>query len=631
MNSILKFASTLIFLTTCINAQQNYSGPAVFHCNGSDGMMPSESLYVCNGQYSSCRTFLIFTAKFPYDTVVAIANFTSSDQAEMSQINNVTTFNVLPEGQEIIVPVNCSCSGKNYQASTTYQILPEETYFIIANKTFQGLSTCNALKFANTYPDTSLLPGQKLSVPLRCACPTAKQAAVGTNFLLTYSVGHDDTLSAVSKRFNISIMTICEANNFTDEYADIQPFTTILIPLPSEPSHSHTISRKYNVTTSPNLPPFVAQKNQSNRVLLIVGIAAGALCLLIMLLLVLLFLSQKKRAQVPQSRRRNAKMSCPQDLILEIARFDRALKAYKFSEIKKATRNFGPKNRIKHHEYHGTFKREVLVVKKRGGNLDHEYHGTFKREVLAVKKTSGNSDHEVKILYKINHFNIVKLHGFCQHKDDLYLVNENMANGSLREWLARRGSQDIKSWNQRIHIALDIANGLLYLHNFANPAYVHNGVTSSNVLLDGNLRAKIANFSLAREANYNASERVMGIKGYMAPECFDAGPVTPKVDVYAYGIVLLELITDKYPVFEQDGKERLLSTAIAAFMESPNVETELCHFLAPGLAEDTGIEHAIQVVKLSLSCLIQDPSDRPDMVEVVSILLKMQSMRHKPL
>lgn len=320
-----------------------------------------------------------------------------------------------------------------------------------------------------------MLPGQRLLVPLRCACPTAKQAVVGTKFLLTYTVGLGDTLHALSKRFNVSVTSIREANSFPDEFADIQPFTTILIPMPSEPSHSHAKSGKHESPPLP-LPPPVVLRSRSNRVRLIVGIAAGAFSLLVLLLLALLFLSRKKRAQVPQSRGWNAKVPSPQDLILEIAKLDRALKAYRFSEIKKATRDFGSKRRMK----------------------DHGYRGTFKREVLAVRKSSRNADHEMKILYKINHFNIVRLHGFCQHKDDLYLVYEYMANGSLREWLSRRGSQGVESWIQRVRIALDVANGLLYLHNFANPAYVHNDVTSSNVLLDSNLNVSMQVQSLPK-------------------------------------------------------------------------------------------------------------------------------------
>ncbi|KAL0360737.1 UNVERIFIED_CONTAM: protein LYK5 [Sesamum radiatum] len=611
MNWILKILTALLLFPPCINSQQNYSGNAVVDCNINDGRKPPESvLYTCNGQYSSCRAFLIFRAKFPYNTVPVIATFTSSDVAEIAKINKVTSFTVFQEGREVIVPVNCSCSGQYYQASTTYQVpLEQQTYFIIANSTFQGLTTCSSLIYANDYSEFSLLPGNKLLIPLRCACPTRGQTSAGTKFLLTYSIGLGDTLYTLSKRFNVSMKSIREANSFSDGFHLIYPFTTVLIPLPSEPSSSHTVSRSDHVTTSSSLPAPVDRKSRRNRVLSIAGIAAGALSLLILIVLVPTYLFHKKRNQVRESTGRNARVYSPQELILQLARFDRAVKVFKFSDIKKATGNFGTKNRIK-------------------GCL---YRGTFRREVLAVKKSNGSADSEVKLLYQINHLNIVKLHGFCEHKDNSYLVYEYMENGNLQEWLSRGGSEGEKSWNKRIRIALDVANGLLYLHSFTYPAYVHNDIRSSNILLNGNLRAKIANFSLAVKANFNCITRVVGSKGYMAPECLEAGPVTPKVDVFAFGVVLLELITDKYPVFLQDGRERLLSTTVAAIMQSQDAETELSHFIAPGLGENGGIEYAVQVVKLSLSCYRQDPADRPDMAEVVSTLLKVQFNIHKPL
>ncbi|KAK6115401.1 hypothetical protein DH2020_007670 [Rehmannia glutinosa] len=601
MNWILNILITLIFFSSWIKAQQKYSGNAVFDCKNTDDETAFHH-YTCNGKYPSCKAYLIFTAKFPYNTVPVISALTSSDQTETAKINNVTMFTVFPTGQEVIIPVNCSCSNQHYEAITTYQVPVErESYYTIANDTYQGLSTCDSIRRANIYSE----PGNKLRVPLRCACPTSEQAASGTKFLLTYTIGQGDTVYALSKRFNVSVTNMSEANGVSDEFPIIYPYTTILIPLPNEPSTSQTISRGYNTVNLSPLPPPVVVKNRSKSVLSTAGIAGGALSMIIFLLLVLVFLFRKKRTQVPQIRGRNANMSSPKDLILEIAKFDRTLKVFKFSEIKKATGNFGSKNRIKGCVYVGTFRKQVLAVKK---------------------KNCGNWENEVKMLHQINHINIVKLDGFCQHNDETYLVYEYMKNGSLQEWLSRRESKDvlIKSWNELIRIALDVANGLLYLHNFTNPGYVHNNITSSNILLDGNFRAKIANFSLATTPNCHVITRVAGSKGYMAPECLDAGPITPKVDVFAFGVILLELISGKCPVYEQDGRERLLSITIDDIMESHNAETELTHFIVPGLEGHGGIGFALQVVKLSLSCLRQDPADRPDMVEVVSVLLKLQ-------
>ena len=97
---------------------------------------------------------------------------------------------------------------------------------------------------------------------------------------------------------------------------------------------------------------------------------------------------------------------------------------------------------------------------------------------------------------------------------------------------------------------MDVANGLHYLHNFTDPPYVHKDISSSNVLLTRHLRTKIANFILARSAE--AEERVnsslrfgLGAKGYLAPEYIEFGLVMPEIDIYAFGVVLLELVTGK--------------------------------------------------------------------------------------
>ncbi|KAL2459095.1 LysM domain receptor-like kinase 4 [Forsythia ovata] len=608
MNLILNTLLTYILFTSSIKAQQKYSGNSVMSCNSSDEDAPYESfLYSCNGLNHSCRAFLTFTARYPYNSVPIIAALTSSNQYDVAQTNNITRFTVFPTDRQVIIPVDCSCLGLYYQANAVYQIpTAHETYFIIANNTYQGLSTCDTLKSANNYSQFDLVQGLELRVPLRCACPSRGQTADGSKYLLTYSVGWGDTLPSLSERFNVSMKKIIEANGFSDENPTLYPFTTILIPLHNEPFSSQSTPGDFNITTSP-LPGFSARKRKSKRVLSTAGIVAGGFSLLLVLILILIFLFHRRKICIQPCREsKKAMVFSPKDLIVEIASFDRALKVFKFPEIKKATRNFGSKSRIK-------------------GSV---YRGVFAGEVLAVKKRSGNASIEVNMLYKINHFNTVKLHGICEHDGYSYLVFEYMKNGSLREWLSTKVSKDAKCWNQRIRIALDVANGLLYLHNFTKPAYVHSNIKSSNILLDIKMRAKIANFSLARtsgtgEDTEEMTTQIVGTKGYMAPEYLETDPVTPKVDVFAFGMVLLELITGKYAVVH-GGSKKLISTAIASIMEGENTEAELSQFIEPGLGENGGIDYAIQVVKLSLSCLARDPADRPDMGEVVSSLLKIQ-------
>lgn len=138
---------------------------------------------------------------------------------------------------------------------------------------------------------------------------------------------------------------------------------------------------------------------------------------------------------------------------------------FEFEELKKATNNFSRRNRIKGSVFRGVFAGIVLAVKRMGTDVSKE----------------------VNILNKINHLNLVKLQGVCKHRGCFYLVSKYLMNGSLKEWLQKNSSGQAKSWTRKIQIALDVANGLHYLHSITNPAIVHKDVTSSNILLDRNL------------------------------------------------------------------------------------------------------------------------------------------------
>ncbi|KAJ6328213.1 hypothetical protein OIU77_009992 [Salix suchowensis] len=186
--------------------------------------------------------------------------------------------------------------------------------------------------------------------------------------------------------------------------------------------------------------------------------------------------------------------------------------------------------------------------------------------------------------------------------------------------------EETGNWAQIIRIALDVANRLYYLHSFTETAYVHQDIKSSNVMLNDNLRAKIANFSLARAAASAAmTKHVVGSIGYMAPEYVRGGQVTPKIDVYAFGVVLLEMITGKDAVFTQDDREVLLSTTIVSIMENKNPEVELDFLVDPALKGSCRTDFALCLAKVSVACLIKEPARRPSMEEVVSILLKIQA------
>lgn len=227
---------------------------------------------------------------------------------------------------------------------------------------------------------------------------------------------------------------------------------------------------------------------------------------------------------------------------------------YKFYELEMATDNFSEKNFI-----------------GRGG-FGLVYKGTlFDGSVVAVKKIiesdfQGNAEfcNEVEIISNLKHRNLVPLRGCCitgddkdknedieMGDDDRYLVYDYMPNGNLDDHLfpsSTSKSGIIKqplTWPQRKNIILDVAKGLAYLHYGVKPAIFHRDIKATNILLDEHMRARVADFGLAkqnREGQSHLTTRVAGTHGYLAPEYALYGQLTEKSDVYSFGVVVLEIM-----------------------------------------------------------------------------------------
>ncbi|XAR61809.1 Non-specific serine/threonine protein kinase [Bertholletia excelsa] len=554
-SSFLFFLFLFGSLISNINGQQEYTANSVLACKTHKTKPSSAFLYTCDGQNSSCLSFLMFKSEPPCNSVASISALMASNALELARINNVTRLAVFPTGKEVIVPVNCSCGGQYYQANTTFSIpTVHDTYFSIAKNTFQGLSTCSSLKRANQYSEFDLMPHLELNVPLRCACPGKKQIEEGIKYLLTYTVDWSDTISNIAERFNVSARRVLEANGFSEENPTLFPFTTLLIPFLSEPSSSKTIIRTHKDVT--NIPPqtnavSAMKKGSKRRIYTGFCVAAGSVLVVSLTIFFTLFLlfERRKNEISPMNNEQKGKWIVPKDLLVEISSIDQVLRVLKYQELKKATDNFSSRSRIK-------------------GAV---YRGKFSKEVLAVKKMSSNVSTEVNILRRINHINLINLQGVCERQGCFYLIFEYMPNSSLRDWLRQRGPEEEgRSWERRIQIAIDIANGLHSLHSFTKPGYVHKDLKSSNVLLDGNLRAKIQNFGVARttvKERKRETTVIAGTRGYLSPEYVGMGLVGPEMDVYAFGVVMLELITGRDAVVEVDGCSVLLSDIIRSVME----------------------------------------------------------------
>ncbi|GAB4835160.1 hypothetical protein Ancab_000068 [Ancistrocladus abbreviatus] len=171
---------------------------------------------------------------------------------------------------------------------------------------------------------------------------------------------------------------------------------------------------------------------------------------------------------------------------------------------------------------------QLVAVKKLKSGLLNEAEREFKTVVQVIGQT--------------HHKNLVQLIGFCEEKEHRLLVYEFMSNGSLADFLF----SDFKlSWMERIRIAQGIARGLLYLHEECSTQIIHCDIKPQNILLDEYHNARISDFGLAKLLMLNQSQThtaIRGTKGYVAPEWFKNKPVTVKVDVYSYGVLLLEIV-----------------------------------------------------------------------------------------
>ncbi|KAK8547207.1 hypothetical protein V6N13_097925 [Hibiscus sabdariffa] len=229
---------------------------------------------------------------------------------------------------------------------------------------------------------------------------------------------------------------------------------------------------------------------------------------------------------------------------------------------------------------------------------------------------------EVKTLSRTKHLNIVKLICCMSREDSKLVVYEYMENGSLYLWLNKhRTSGIILDWPKRFGIAVGAAQGLCYMHHDCSPPIIHRDVKSSNILLDSEFNAKIADFGLAKmlikQGKPATVSAVAGSIGYIAPEYHSTGRIDEKIDVYSFGVVLLELTTGRKP--NHGDEHRSLAEWAQHYYEGGN---SILDALDEEVKEACHLNQMCNVFKLGLYCTRTLPSLRPSMRTVLQILLK---------
>ncbi|KAJ3680768.1 hypothetical protein LUZ60_015257 [Juncus effusus] len=281
----------------------------------------------------------------------------------------------------------------------------------------------------------------------------------------------------------------------------------------------------------------------------------------------------------------------------------------------------------------GKFKDEL----GRGGS-GVVYKGVIDDEkIIAVKKLQdvyqGDEEFhsELSIIGRINHMNLVRMWGFCSQNLHKLLVYEFMENGSLDKVLFENSSNGyVLDWDKRYKISVGVAKGLAYLHHECLEWVIHCDVKPENILLNNEFEPKITDFGLVKLLNRSALgqqlSRIRGTRGYIAPEWASNLPITGKVDVYSYGVVLFEILTgtrvSDWVTEKEVEVEMIFRQSITIIKERlKNKERVwLNDFVDSRLNGDFDGSQALVMVKLAVSCVEEERNKRPNMEDVVRML-----------
>ncbi|XP_010258862.1 PREDICTED: probable LRR receptor-like serine/threonine-protein kinase At1g74360, partial [Nelumbo nucifera] len=301
---------------------------------------------------------------------------------------------------------------------------------------------------------------------------------------------------------------------------------------------------------------------------------------------------------------------------VKVIRLDKT--AFTYADILKATGDFSAVRIIGKGGFGTVYRgvlpdgRDVAVKKLQREGVEGEREFRAEMEVL-----SGNG-------FGWPHPNLVTLYGWCLYGAEKLLVYEYMEGGSLEDLVADRTRL---TWRRRLDVAIDVARALVFLHHECFPAIVHRDVKASNVLLDKYGKAHVTDFGLARVVSAgesHVSTMVAGTIGYVAPEYGQTWKATTKGDVYSYGVLAMELATGRRAV--DGGEECLVEWARRVIgngrQESSRTMVPVV-LLGSGLAE--GAEEMCELLRVGLRCTAEAPQNRPNMKEVLAMLIKISS------
>ncbi|VVB06282.1 unnamed protein product [Arabis nemorensis] len=354
----------------------------------------------------------------------------------------------------------------------------------------------------------------------------------------------------------------------------------------------------WEAITVPNLPPYPKKPSNRTKTILAVCLTISVIVAFVASWIGFVFYLRHKKVQE----------------VLEEWEIQYGPHRFAYKELSNATKGF---------------KEKQLLGR---GGFGQVYKGTLLSSgaEIAVKRTSHGSRQgmseflaEISTIGRLRHPNLVRLLGYCRHKEDLYLVYDFMPNGSLEKYINRNKTnenQERLTWEQRFKIIKDVAAALLHLHQEWVQVIIHRDIKPANVLIDHDMNARLGDFGLAKLYDQGfdpQTSRVAGTFGYIAPEFLRTGRATTKTDVYAFGLVMLEVVCGRRLIEHRAAEsEEVLVDWILELWE----KGDIFNASEESIRQEHNKGEIELVLKLGMLCSHQAESIRPDMSAVTRIL-----------
>ncbi|KAM3290496.1 lysM domain receptor-like kinase 3 isoform X1 [Capsicum chacoense] len=487
------------------------------------------------------------------------------------------------------IPFSCDCLNGEYLGHVfPYTVSSGDSYGYIAEHRYSHLITAEWLMWFNNNRAVTLM------VIVNCSCGN-EHVSKDYGLFITYPMKPGENLKSIALNTNTSSELIQMYNPGLNFSAG-----TGLLYIPGRDKFG-------------NYPPMPTSKGSSGKSITgkaVAPLAAVAGVTLLIWIMYVGFYRKKEQKVVPHISASAVQSHASGQGLFGVA-IDKSVE-FSYKELARSTNGFSVSNKIGE------------------GGFGAVYYAELRGKATAIKQMNRQAKTEflaeLKILTRVHHLNLVCLIGYCVERY-LFLVYEYIDNGNLSQHL--RG-KDTLPWSTRVQIALDSARGLEYIHEHTVPFYIHRDIKSANILIDKNFHAKIGDFGLTKlveNGNSIISTRFMGTFGYMPPEYGHSGIVSTKIDVYAFGVVLYEIISSKEAIVKEDDVDEARSL-VALFGEAhdhPNSIEGISRLIDPKLKDNYPFDSVHKMAQLAKACTEKDHEMRPTMRSVVVALMALSS------